>query len=200
MTGPFFMPIMDLLKLKYQDFKKLNRYTFNYLLDTGKEITFRVKQYQFPHLVGLHKLTDIPLIAMFVDPTNSVVNAKYVISKIKKEQLTEAQVRASTYFHSIQDRYNYLSSEAILSLAFNEVIVDFNKTILTTSLQSDYIFIDRKTSGCLHLGIVKDGDEYYPETFFFNNTNYYTRGQTVISIKRIRIFNENGIQVLEQYI
>ena len=103
MTGPFFIPIMDLLKLKYQDFKKLNQYTFNYLLDTGKEITFRVKQYQFPHLVGLHKLTDIPLIAMFVDPTNSVVNAKYVISKIKKRTI-DWGASASKYIFSLYSR------------------------------------------------------------------------------------------------
>lgn len=191
---------MDPLKLKFQDFKTINQYTFNYLLDGGREITFKVKQSQFPHLVGLHKLTDILLIAMFVDPTNTVVNAKYVNSKIKKEELTDAQVRSSTYFSDIEDRYDFLSSEAILSLAFNEVIIDFDKTLLTTSLQSDYIFIDRKAGGNLYMGIAYDGGEYYPETFFFNNTNYYTRGQTVVAVKRIRIYDANNNLVLEQYI
>ena len=197
---PFFMLIMDPLNLKYQDFKKINQYTFNYLLENGREITFKVRQNQFPHLIGLHKLTDIRLIAMFIDPSNSVVNAKYINSKIKKEELTDAQVQSSAFFSEIRDRYNYLSSEAILSLAFNEVIIDFDKTLLTTNLQSDYIFTDRKTGGNLYLGIVRDGTEYYPETFFFNSTNYYTRGQTIIGIKRIRIYDANKNLLLEQCI
>lgn len=191
---------MDTLKYKLLDFKKINQYTFNYLLDNGKEISFKIKQSQFPHLIGLHKLTDIPLIAMFVDPTNNVINAKYINRKIKKEELTDAQVRLSTHFLEIQDRYDFLSSEAILSLAFNEVIINFDKTLLSTNLQSDYIFIDRKSSGNLHLGIAFNGNEYYPETFFFNSTNYYTRGQKIIGVKRICIFDENNNLVLEQII
>ena len=191
---------MDLLNSKFQDFKKINQYTFNYLLDNGSEISFKIKQSQFPHLIGLHKLTDIPLIAMFVDPTNNVITAKFINKKIKKEEFTDAQVRSSTHFLEIQDRYDFLSSEAILSLAFNEVIINFDKTLLSTNLQSDYIFIDRKGSGNLHLGIAFNGSEYYPETFFFNSTNYYTRGQIIIGVKRIRIFDENSNLVLEQII
>lgn len=46
-----------------------------------------MKPTDFPHLIGLHKLIDIPIIRQFNDKMNTVIGAKYIISRIKKEDL-----------------------------------------------------------------------------------------------------------------
>ena len=189
---------MNPLKEKFLDFKTLNQYTFKYLLLDGNTICYKITQQQFPHLIGLHKLVDIPLILKFNDPTNSTVSASFILSKIKKEELTDADIRASRFYATIQNRYEYLSRETILSLSFNKVIVDFDNTKVATKLNSQYIFIESRDSGYLHLGIIKHNDEYYPETFFFDSTDYYSRNQKVVKIKAIQIFDERNTLQLEE--
>ena len=78
---------MNLLKEKFLDFKTLNQYTFKYLLVDGSVICFKITQQQFPHLIGLHKLIDIPLILKFNDKANNTVSANYIIGKIKKIEI-----------------------------------------------------------------------------------------------------------------
>ena len=65
-------------------------YCIKYTLANQDIIEFKLKQTDFPHLIGLNKLVDIPLIGQFNDTSNISVSAKFLISKIKKEfQLTE---------------------------------------------------------------------------------------------------------------
>lgn len=64
----------------------------------------------FPHLIGLHKLIDIPIIRQFNDVNNRTVSAKYLLSKIRKQSfLTETDVKNSIYYPSISDRYQNFS-------------------------------------------------------------------------------------------
>ena len=192
---------MNELKEKFIDFKSLNHYKFEYLLENGQVISFTISQFQFPHLIGLHKLTDLPLILMFNDPNNIVVKSKFIISKIKKEKdLTENIIKRSIHFKEIEERYNFLSREAILSLSFTEVIVDFDKSKLTTKLNSKYIFFEPKNEGYLHLGIVDNGKHYSPESFFFENSNYYLKNQRIVKVKQIIIYNEKKEIILQEKI
>ncbi|MDD3416028.1 MAG: hypothetical protein PHY47_18825 [Lachnospiraceae bacterium] len=50
-----------------------------YELNNGIEIDFKLKQTDFPHLIGLHKLIDIPVIRQFNDMSNKTVSAKYIL-------------------------------------------------------------------------------------------------------------------------
>lgn len=58
---------MNKLLEKFLDFKKLNNYSFKYTIEDGSTIVFKISQYNFPHLIGLHKLIDIPIITQFIN-------------------------------------------------------------------------------------------------------------------------------------
>ncbi len=58
-----------------------------YIFEDDSVISFKLKQTDFPHLLGLHKLIDIPVIRQFNDKNNLVIGAKYINSKIKKQKL-----------------------------------------------------------------------------------------------------------------
>lgn len=82
---------MNRLLEKFNEYKDISNYRIKYTLVNEDVIDFKLKQTDFPHLIGLHKLVDIPLIGQFNDVSNTTVSAKFLISKIKKEsQLTES--------------------------------------------------------------------------------------------------------------
>lgn len=190
---------MNKLLEKFEDFKKLNNYTFSYVLENGLSVVFKLQQHQFPHLIGLQKLTDLSFVGKYVDKNDYSVTAKTIVRDIKREVITENTLRASSHFSEIEPRYVFLTCENLLSLSFNEVIIDFNKKILNTLLKSDYILIEAKNKGFFHLGLVKtDSGIYVPETFFFETTNYYTNNQKILKIKEITITDPSGKIVLHE--
>ena len=85
---------MNGLLKKFNEYKDISNYRIKYTLVNEDGIEFKLKQTDFPHLIGLHKLIDIPLIGQFNDISNTTVSAKFLISKIKKEsQLTESTIK-----------------------------------------------------------------------------------------------------------
>ncbi len=96
---------VNLLLDKFNEYKSIVNFQVEYEFQNGDIIKFKLKQTDFPHLLGLHKLIDIPLIRQFNDKSNLSVSAKFVIGRIKKERvLTDSIVRASTYFPDIEER------------------------------------------------------------------------------------------------
>ena len=69
---------------KFNEYKSVVNYCMEYTFENNSVIRFKLKQTDFPHLIGLHKLIDIPVIRRFNDKNNLVVSAKYINSKIKK--------------------------------------------------------------------------------------------------------------------
>lgn len=55
-----------------------------YLFEDDSIIGFKLKQTDFPHLLGLHKLIDSPIIRQFNDKNNLVIGARYINSRINK--------------------------------------------------------------------------------------------------------------------
>lgn len=79
----------------------------------------KFKQTDFPHLIGLHKLIDIPVIRQFNDSNNKTVSATYINSKVKRQELlTEQIIRNSLYFPFIQNRFDNFSKENIFGGCF----------------------------------------------------------------------------------
>lgn len=104
---------MNGLLEKFNEYKDISNYRIKYTLVNEDVIAFKLKQTDFPHLIGLHKLVDIPLIGQFNDVSNTTVSAKFLISKIKKEsQLTESIIKSSVYFPNIERRYQNFSKDA----------------------------------------------------------------------------------------
>lgn len=76
---------MNQLLEKFNEYKSIVNYMIAYEFEDGNIIEFTSKQTDFPHLIGLHKLIDIPIIRQFNDKSNQTVSAKFLIFKIKKE-------------------------------------------------------------------------------------------------------------------
>ena len=51
---------MNELLEKFNEYKEISNYRIKYTLINGDVIDLKLKQTDFPHLIGLHKLIDIP--------------------------------------------------------------------------------------------------------------------------------------------
>ena len=76
---------------KFEEFKTIVGYIFEYEFETGGTVSFKLKQTDFPHLIGLHKLIDLPIIQAFNDISRPDYSAKYILSQIKKERYLKNQ-------------------------------------------------------------------------------------------------------------
>lgn len=193
---------MNKLLQKYNEYKDITNYRIKYSLANGDVIDFKLKQTDFPHLIGLHKLIDIPIIGQFNDISNTTVSAKFLISKIKKEsQLTEQIIKNSVYFSSIEKRYENFSKENILTLTYTDAIVNFNASLIGSKLLADYIlFENRQSQGYNYLSVAKDAKQKrYAESFFYNPTDIYIRNQTIEKVIKVEIYDKKGNLYLEEF-
>lgn len=195
--------LMNELLKKFNEYRDISNYRIKYILDNGDEIDFKLKQTDFPHLIGLHKLVDIPLIGQFNDNSNTTVSAKFLISKIKKEsQLTDKIIKGSIYFSDIQQRYENFSRENLLTITYTDAIVNFNASLIGSKLNGDYILYEnRKNKGYNYLSIARDiNKNRYVESFFYNPSDIYIHNQIVVKVKKVEIFDNKGNLYLEDYL
>jgi hypothetical protein len=188
----------DLLD-KFNEYKDIANYRLYYELIDGTKIDFKLKQTDFPHLIGLHKLIDIPIIRQFNDRNNKTVSAKYLIQKIKQQSLlTESDVKNSMYYKDIQDRYINFGRDNLLTASYTDAIVNFNGLLIGSNLSADYILFENRNNGYNHLCIAKDKlGKRYAESFFYNQQNLYIRGQHIVKVKYIKIYDAKGNLYLE---
>lgn len=194
---------MNGLLEKFNEYRDISNYRIKHTLVNGDVIDFKLKQTDFPHLIGLHKLVDIPLIGQFNDVSNLTVSAKFLISKIKKEsQLTESIIKNSVYFPDIAQRYQNFSKENLLTLTYTDAIVDFDASLIGSRLRGDYIlFENQKLQGYNYLSVAKDAQEKrYAESFFYNPADRYIRNQKIVKVSKVEIYDRNGDLYLEDYI
>ena len=127
---------------KFNEYKSIVNYRIEYTFEDVSAISFKLKQTDFPHLLGLHKLIDIPIIRQFNDKNNLVIGAKYINSRIKKQELlTENSIRRSIYFPEIEVRFSSFSKENILTMSYTDVVVDFNASLIGSNLKAKYVRI-----------------------------------------------------------
>ena len=185
---------MNLLLEKYNEYKSIVNYRMVYELDNDDVIDVKIYKNNFPHLIGLHKLIDIPVIRQFNDLNNKTVSAKYIISKIKKEDLlTDSIIRTSSHFANIEDRYNNFSKNNFLSLSYTDAIIDFNPNLIGSTLKSDYILYEQFNEGYNHMCIATDKlCNNYAESFFYEPSNKYINRQTIVKVRKISILDNKG--------
>lgn len=185
---------MNQLLYKFNEYKSIANYQMEYELVNGDTIKVKLRQTDFPHLIGLHKLIDIPIIRQFNDKSNVTVSAKFIISKIKREQLlTENVIKHSNYFNLISKRYEHFTKDNILSLSYTDALIDFNADLICSSLKSKYILFEKKEQGYNHLCIAQSIKvTKYVESFFYNSTDLYIRNQKLIKVKKIKIYDSKG--------
>ena len=194
---------MNNLQEKYNDFIRLKNCRVEYLLSNGMIIHFTYKEENFIHLLGLHKLTDIQLIQMFNDKSNKVVQTKYIISRIKKNLFTDAMVKASVFYPVIQYRYENFSYENLTTLTYTDAIINFDPTLINSKIKSDYLLFEQKSDNEYnHLGIAEDPktQDRYIETFFYQPSDMYIKGQTLVKVKRFTLYTpDNQIIVTDSF-
>lgn len=131
----------------------------------------------FPHLLGLHKLTDITQL--------KTSHKSNIYSQIKKGAITYNSIEASAFMSNIINRIdNFYDIDLLL---FDKVIINFDpkKTPAGKScLKSDIIFTKSQNNGFIHLCLAPDAKSplYYPETFIFESTDFYMKNQNVLNI------------------
>lgn len=191
---------MNQLLEKFIEYKSIVNYRMEYELENDDIIDFNLKQNDFPHLIGLHKLIDIPLIRQFNDKHNTTVSAKFIISRIKREELlTENIIKNSIYFSDIQQRFESFRKENILTLSYTDAIINFNAALIGSNLKAKYILYEQKYhQGYNHLCIAEDSNaRRYAESFFYNPTNLYIRNQKRIKVRNVKIYDNMGNLYLE---
>jgi len=189
------------LKEKMEDYFKIAKYSMQYELASGTQLGFTFEKTAFPHLSGIHKLIDIPLIQKYNDPTEMMVSAKYLLAKIRQGKLTETDIRASKYFADIEERYERLTSDNLLSMTYTDVIIEFDVTMLKASklVNTKYILFEKEQNAYRQLCIKQNPMDqlYYVETFFYEKSDDYIRGQMQDKIKKIKVLAPDGTVYLE---
>lgn len=183
------------LQKKLIDYMNIVGYTMHYEFESTTTLNFTFEKNSFPHMAGLHKLRDIPLIQQFNNPNNKMICAKYLISKIKKGALTENDVKNSCYYGLIEQRYHQFTSENLFSMTYTDVIIDFNVTRLVSSklLHTKYILYEKEKTGYRQLCIaINASGECYAETFFFEPSDNYIKGQTHEKIHKVQMIAPDG--------
>lgn len=193
--GAFFVygEFMPELKSKLNDFIKITDCKMHYEFYNGFILEFQFKKTNFPHMAGLHKLKDINIIQTYLGKAGF---ANQIISKIKKGTLNESDIKASKYYPLIQKRYEEFTLENLFSLSYSDVIIDFDITKLAKSklTKTKFILFEKNINNenrylCI-AGDAKNG--FYPETFFFEPTDYYLKNQTLEKVKKFEIINKDG--------
>lgn len=178
------------LRHKFNDYMNIVGHTIHYEFESGNTLEFQFHKNNFPHMIGLHKLLDIPLIQRFNNPKDKMAGANYIISKIKKGDFTETDVKSSLYYEAIQKRYNQFTANNLFSMTYTDAIVNFDVSKLPNSkLQNtQYILYETEPDGYRNLCVGHDKSEkYYVETFFYEPSDYYIRGQLHEKIVRMHI-------------
>lgn len=183
----------DLLQ-KYNDYMRIVGGRVEYTLADGSSLSATYREDNFPHLIGLHKLRDIQLIQFWLDRTNKTIKLMDVIRKIKNENFTDTDVRASHFFQNMADRYLFFSYDNLTTLNYTDAIIDFKPTLMGSLLKSDYILFEERPSGEYnHMAIANTpSNGRYIESFFHEKTNNYLNGQTIVKIKAFTLYDKNG--------
>lgn len=191
---------MDLLLQKYCEYEKLIGCKAVYELANGLYIEYTYKKENFVHLLGLHKLQDILLISMFNDKNNVKINTRTVIKNIKKGKLTHEMVVSSAFFKQIENRYNSFSYDNLTTLNYTDAIVDFDPTIISSKLKSDYLLFEERPKeqyNLLGVALDKMNGIRYAETFIHTVTDYYIKDQMIVKIKKFTLYDKAGQVIVE---
>lgn len=173
---------MDKLLHCANEFGKLLNKDYLFTFSNGQNITLYFKPKHFSHLAGLHKITDIKAL--------KTTNGTNIYNQIINGNITYETISSSAKIEEVEGRLNNFYDIDIL--LFDKVVINFDpkKTPGRTSkLKSDIIFSKEQNNGYIHLCLAKDSKQnlYYPETFLFEESEYYIKNQDTLNITAYNI-------------
>lgn len=152
---------------------------------SGKIIEFDIafNADNFKHLVGLHKLTDIPLIQR---------GGNIIYRQILTGQTTLEDIKKSYFFKDVEKRLDNFSEIKDVLTAKKLMLKSSHGYF--NSIRADFLLTKRKSEyGYAHLFLGKDKDKdnfTFPVTFIIHPDNLYLINNpekwTVLSIEEIR--------------
>lgn len=169
------------------DYERLVKTEVKIPLDDFMLIDFIFKPNHLPHLLGLNKLVDIPIL---LDYKNKKKTALEIYNGIREGSIDGETFKTSKYYQEVYDnKLKYFSSERIMSLIRSTEIIKFNPNKIknfTTKLDKvDYLFfelIGQTDTGYAHFGIAftNENNKNQPNTFFVRHDDDYVKGQTFV--------------------
>lgn len=163
---------------------------YNYILelDCCYSLKIAFKGEQFPHLIGLHYLEDIPE----TDTKKETNSAKRVYKRICRNQITQEVIEKSKQYYKIKNRIEqFLKFDDVINC---KIIVDFDYTkVRQTKIKSKYILYTECDGFYIMLGLRYNNDVLFPETFIVENSDYYIKNQVcyeVVNITREKVFKK----------
>lgn len=162
-------------------YKNFINHKYTVTLANGKVFSFVFQSKNFFHLIGLEKLTDIPVLHKF--------DKSIVYKMILSNKITSKEIENSHHYYKIKDRVEHFETiTEMLDPAKTNLIIDFDKKkVAKTKLHNTrYIFFLREMFGYNHLTIGFNG-KHYPETFIFEQGKRYINEQTLVDIINIQI-------------
>lgn len=167
-------------------------------LDIGEVIDFEFKTNDLPHLLGLNKLIDIPVLLAY---SNKKKSAQEIYIGIKKGEIDTEQFKNSKYFEEIfETKVSYFNSDMIINLLNSKKIIKFDpnkiKKFQTKLEKVDYMFfaiIKDEKSGYSHFGIafITKNNKNHPNTLFVRENNDYIEGQTCVYPNSLYLKDKN---------
>lgn len=174
----------DILQQAAMAYKDICRHQYCYTLSNGQKVQIVFKPQHFAHLAGLRKLSDV---YEFQQQSASAVN---LYKSILKGKIGIYDAQRSMHFDTeARERIENLARLEYL-LQTKQVVWGFDKRIapLSTKLKSTVIFFrDDGYNFYLLLGAAKDGETYYPETFFLRYDAAYIRGQNIVKVIDLKL-------------
>lgn len=179
-----------------EDYEKFINKKYSYYLENGTSFDVIFEKKRFAHLLGLHKIVDIP---QFYKLSQKKYSGSKAFKDVRNEDIKDEQIFESYYFDKIEDRYIYFSR--IEEIVFQKVVYDFDKEKAKSKIPGDMMLYTVEDGLFLHLFLVrsKNGD-MVPMTFLVEKSNKYIEGQTDILIKELHVKEKGKEDVKHTYI
>ena len=180
---------MDLLYLSACAFQNLLHKQYNVIIGyKGKttDISFYFLPSHYYHLIGLHKLSDIPKI-------NGGLKIKMsILSNVLNKKITYEDIKKSSFIQEISERISYSTNikDIIDSICKGKIILGFNGKQITR-IKADFLIPQNYSNGYLHLFLNHEDKKnlYVPCSFFFRNNDKYILGQKKFSTLSFEIID-----------
>lgn len=170
------------------------KYIYELLNGDRLEVVF--KKENFPHVIGLHKLTDI---IEFNRLNNKRIKGNKVYNMVKGKEIKEEIILNSPNYEKIELRID--NFYRINDLVFNRVIYDFDRTKIRTYIKADLVLYTVQNGMYIHLFLVKDKfAKYVPMTFIVETSDRYIKGQKDFPITKLTIQEKNKDIKIYDYI
>lgn len=170
-----------------KSYEKFIKKKYIYYLDDGTSFNVIFEKKRFAHLLGLHKIIDVPQLQKL---SKKQYSGARIFKEVKEKIISDKQIFESHYFEKIENRYiHFLKLEDIV---FQKVVYHFDKTKAVSKIDADMMLYSIENNMYLHLFLVKakNGD-MVPMTFIVEETDAYVKGQIYSQIRELHV-KENG--------